>query len=417
MKTSAWLSLLAASTASIPGVVGWGVVGHEIVATIAQIHLHPAVLPSICRILNFTSTNPNEPECHLAPIAGWADRIRYQKRWSASLHYIGALGDHPSDSCIFPGDRGWAEEWVQNDRAGFGGDDDVANEALKFLVHFVGDMHMPLHLTGRDRGGNSVKVKFDGRQTSELALNSDAYMQLTLALDLHSLWDSLLISKSLRTIPHNYTRPLPSRTIEYNLRGTIYDSYIRRIMWEGILGKWEDEVSNWLTCPTSKGSSSSIPSSSSSSSSSGLVSSAWQQAISLWSWMRGPNWSPDDTDDDTLCPYYWATPIHSLNCEIIWPPALDKPPYSRTKFDQLITGHKHGASVEEELAMFDQLASGGSGGPYLELDTPEYAGAIYDQWIIEKLLAQGGIRLAGILNYLFAPLEGNEAGLSLMHNY
>ncbi len=183
-------------------------------------------------------------------------------------------------------------------------------------------------------------------------------------------------------------------------------------MWEGILGKWEDEVSNWLTCPTSKGSSSSIPSSSS-----GLVSSAWQQAISLWSWMRGANWSPDDTDDDTLCPYYWATPIHALNCEIIWPPALDKPPYSRTKFDQLITGHKHGASVEEELAMFDQLASGGSGGPYLELDTPEYAGAIYDQWIIEKLLAQGGIRLAGILNYLFAPLEGSEAGLSLMHNY
>ncbi|KAK0240851.1 phospholipase C/P1 nuclease domain-containing protein [Armillaria nabsnona] len=413
MKTSAWLSLLAASTASIPGVVGWGVVGHEIVATIAQIHLHPAVLPSICRILNFTSTNPNEPECHLAPIAGWADRIRYQKRWSASLHYIGALGDHPSDSCIFPGDRGWAgkkdinvlggvrnttnlvEEWVQNDRAGFGEDDDVANEALKFLVHFVGDMHMPLHLTGRDRGGNSVKVKFDGRQTN-----------------LHSLWDSLLISKSLRTIPHNYTRPLPSRTIEYNLRGTIYDSYIRRIMWEGILGKWEDEVSNWLTCPTSKDSSSSIPSSSS-----GLVSSAWQQAISLWSWMRGPNWSPDDTDDDTLCPYYWATPIHALNCEIIWPPALDKPPYSRTKFDQLITGHKHGASVEEELALFDQLASGGSGGPYLELDTPEYAGAIYDQWIIEKLLAQGGIRLAGILNYLFAPLEGSKAGLSLMHNY
>ncbi len=73
------------------------------------------------------------------------------------------------------------EEWVQNDKAGFGGDDDVANEALKFLVHFVGDMHMPLHLTGRDRGGNSVKVKFDGRQTSELALNFDVYMQLTLA--------------------------------------------------------------------------------------------------------------------------------------------------------------------------------------------------------------------------------------------
>jgi len=26
---------------------------------------------------------------------------------------------------------------------------------LRFLVHFVGDMHQPLHLTGRDRGGNN----------------------------------------------------------------------------------------------------------------------------------------------------------------------------------------------------------------------------------------------------------------------
>ena len=44
--------------------------------------------------------------------------------------------------------------------------DDAANEALKFLVHFMGDLHMPLHLTGRDRGGNSVKVRFGGRITS-----------------------------------------------------------------------------------------------------------------------------------------------------------------------------------------------------------------------------------------------------------
>lgn len=40
--------------------------------------------------------------------------------------------------------------------------------------------------------------------------------------------------------------------------------------------------------------------------------------------------------------------------------------------------------------------------PYLELDTPEYSGKIRDEWVVEKLLAQGGIRLAGVLNYLFA---------------
>lgn len=150
-------------------------------------HLHPSVLPTICNILNFTSTNPSEPQCHLAPIATWADKLRFKMRWSASMHYIGALDDHPSQTCLFPGPRGWAgrsninvlgairndtnilEQWVEDDRRGQGSDeqDYVANEALKFLVHFVGDMHMPLHLTGRDRGGNSDKVLFDGRQTSK----------------------------------------------------------------------------------------------------------------------------------------------------------------------------------------------------------------------------------------------------------
>jgi S1/P1 Nuclease len=105
-------------------------------------------------------------------------------RWSAPLHYIGALGDHPSDTCLFPGTRGWAgkkgnnvlgairnvtgillEDSSSGDGSGEG--DDRDNEALKFLIHFMGDMHMPLHLTGRDRGGNSIKVRFDGRLTSK----------------------------------------------------------------------------------------------------------------------------------------------------------------------------------------------------------------------------------------------------------
>jgi hypothetical protein len=140
----------------------------------------------MCAVLNFTSTNPNEPQCHLAPVATWADKLRYKMRWSASLHYIGALDDHPSQTCVFPGTRGWAgkqdgnvlgairnvtnilEDSVYYSKMGkmSGYPYDTANEALKFLIHFMGDMHMPLHLTGRDRGGNSDKVLFNGRQSS-----------------------------------------------------------------------------------------------------------------------------------------------------------------------------------------------------------------------------------------------------------
>ena len=120
----------------------------------------------MCAVLNFTSADPDAPLCHLAPVATWADRVRFKMRWSAPLHYVGALGDHPSETCLFPGSRGWAgrrgqnvlaavqnvtgilEDWVGVRRAAAVGEgdegDERTNEALKFLVHFLGDMHMPV---------------------------------------------------------------------------------------------------------------------------------------------------------------------------------------------------------------------------------------------------------------------------------
>lgn len=159
-------------------------IGHEIIATVAQMHLHPSVMPILCDILNYKGN------CHLAPVAAWADRIRGlpQYRWTGPLHYIGATDDYPSETCAFPGERGWEgrrninvlsgirnttntlESYMGLRKAGLTteNDEDAAQVALKFLIHFVGDMHMPLHLTGRDRGGNGIKVSFDSRVTSQL---------------------------------------------------------------------------------------------------------------------------------------------------------------------------------------------------------------------------------------------------------
>ena len=82
--------------------------------------------------------------------------------------------------------------------------------------------------------------------------------------------------------------------------------------------------------------------------------------------------------------YAWASPLHELNCEIIWPLALDE----LTPDNANLT-----SDVETEV------------NSYLELDTPEYAGAIKDAWLVEKLLAMGGIRLAATLNYLFTTQD------------
>lgn len=50
-------------------------------------------------------------------------------------------------------------------------------EALKFLVHFVGDLHQPMHMGRKDdKGGNKVDFNWFGRKTN-----------------LHSVWDGALI--------------------------------------------------------------------------------------------------------------------------------------------------------------------------------------------------------------------------------
>ncbi|KAH9038497.1 phospholipase C/P1 nuclease [Lactarius pseudohatsudake] len=374
-----------AGLSSLPRALAWGAAGHEIVATIAQSHLDPQVLDTVCSILasDATSGVRGDAPCYLSTVASWADKIRNHARWSGPLHYVGAVGDHPPDNCLFPGTDGWDGKPLGNVL------DAIQNvtvdprptllrarrrppavpsptsgllKALKFLIHFVGDMHQPLHLTGRDRGANGVKVSFDGRNTN-----------------LHSVWDTSLIAKYLRTIPRNYTRPLPVPALESSFRGAIYDPYIRRIVWEGLgvgrgTGRWETEADSWLACPASSSDS-------------------------------GPQLT---SDSGTVCPYAWGASIHQLNCDVVWSAGLELSAREDDDAHFPNRGHTHGhqcgsGSAEDEVRAWEEVAGRGRGkGDYPELDTPEYAGRIESEWVIEKLLAQGGIRLAGILNALFS---------------
>lgn len=186
MRTSLLSAALVSALASIPVAYGWGAAGHEIVATIAQIHLPKPVLSLVCHILHpnlhaSSSSAEAYPPCHLAPIAAWADsiRMRPQYRYTAPMHYVNAVDDAPPHSCPFPGTHGWQGRPTGNILAALGnqtkvlrefarGDRSVsdAEEALKFLVHWMGDMHQPLHMSGREKGGNGVKVAWNGRVTS-----------------------------------------------------------------------------------------------------------------------------------------------------------------------------------------------------------------------------------------------------------
>jgi len=431
--------------AGISSTFAWGAAGHEIVATIAQIHLHPSVLPVLCDILNPPTSRFSPasyfssayPPCHLASIASWADKVRGSPayRYTAPLHYVGALDDFPGESCAFPGPRGWAGRRDMNVLAAVGNKTAIfadflsgeqglqeGEEALKFLVHFVGDMHMPLHLTGRERGGNGAKVTFDGRVTN-----------------LHSVWDNMLIAQALRTIPSNYSRPFHDAPgVEAHLRGAIYDPYVRRIMHEGFgvgegpsmnAGRFS-EIDEWLSCPSNPGTGARPVWST-------LVG-MLQKAQSVFGFglrlegrselqkrhraMRPKDgretpfakrsWrtemDEDRWDDDVLCPYAWASDIHTLNCELpIWPAELDAKAVSAL-LPEIESHHDCAGDLDAEM----EIDTTGRPRPHpelVELDTPAYAGQIRAQWVVERLLAMAGIRLAGILNGI---VLGSEDGLA-----
>jgi hypothetical protein len=131
------------------------------------------------------------------------------------------------------------EDWTRGEA-----NDGAANEALKFLVHFMKDLHMPLHLTGRDRGGNSDRVFWGGRQTS-LSIPLFYFEQLRPPLPMGR-------PPRRQSHLHNPAELLQAPSLPG--RGartprTIYDSYIRRIMWEGVFQIWSDQVPEWFSCP------------------------------------------------------------------------------------------------------------------------------------------------------------------------
>lgn len=124
---------------------------------------------------------------YLANIASWADQYRGTAagKWSAPLHFIDAE-DNPPSSCDVNYDRdcgssGCSVSAIANytQRAGDGRLSSAhVEEALKFLVHFVGDVTQPLHDEAYAVGGNDIQVTFDGYSDN-----------------LHSDWDTFMPEK------------------------------------------------------------------------------------------------------------------------------------------------------------------------------------------------------------------------------
>ena len=151
---------------------GWGQTGHRIVGEVAERHLSDHAARQIAALLDGDG---------LAELSTWPDDIRSDPSWDRAKpwHFL-SIDDQETLATTARDPQGDVLEALQRLEAVLR--DPQAEraskvEALRFYVHFVGDVHQPLHVGRRgDRGGNSIKVKWF-RQPSNL----------------HSVWDSGLI--------------------------------------------------------------------------------------------------------------------------------------------------------------------------------------------------------------------------------
>jgi hypothetical protein len=178
---------------------GWGQEGHSIVAEIAQRRVEPAALEKIYKLLRseLPGLKGNAP-VSLASIASWADDYRPTHDETRNWHFVDIPYDRdtyrPDEDCrLDPKYGDCAVNAIARARQSLAdctkpNDERVA--ALKFLVHFVGDIHQPLHAISRidpdtgnlDQGGNTIEVTLFDKKT-----------KVYVKTNLHAAWDTDVI--------------------------------------------------------------------------------------------------------------------------------------------------------------------------------------------------------------------------------
>ncbi|CAF1040335.1 unnamed protein product [Rotaria sp. Silwood1] len=166
-KIFSLFSIIILCGALVQDVYSWGLIGHGLVARLAQSQLTDEASHWVKSLVPWYLSG------NLTAVAVWADGILYPDtnpfghpnwQWSRPLHYIntpsGICNYDPSrdcvnDICIEGALRNYSKRVIDAKL-----DDVQHQEALMFLVHYVGDVHQPLHVGfAADLGGNSVRGK------------------------------------------------------------------------------------------------------------------------------------------------------------------------------------------------------------------------------------------------------------------
>jgi hypothetical protein len=189
----------------VQGVMGWGAVGHQAIAQCAQGFLTTKASSVVGTLLQSGQT--------FASISNYADTYRNIAggAWSAPMHYTNVNKgttkySYPQDCpglCVVSALYNYTTRLTKGINA-----QPPEPTNLEWLVHFVADVHQPLHVGyASDSGGNGVTVYWYGSKTN-----------------LHSVWDTSILVKGLGGLSWQQYASQMANTLKNT---TLYNEYAK----------------------------------------------------------------------------------------------------------------------------------------------------------------------------------------------
>ncbi|KJE96873.1 nuclease Le3 [Capsaspora owczarzaki ATCC 30864] len=226
---SAACVVIAVAAFAVRSADAWGAQGHQITAAIAQALLTPEANNYVIRML------PTSDNKSLAVASTWADDIKNQAqwKWTQPLHFIDTpdfacnynynrdcidVGTGTKDACVAGAINNYTGILVN---AGPKDVSELLQDSLKFVDHFIGDIHQPLHVGfTSDLGGNTIEVNYNG-----------------VNVNLHAFWDYSAISNRI--------------DVDFNGDQNAYVNYLLQKIhsgWGGYVAMWNNSC-NAVACP------------------------------------------------------------------------------------------------------------------------------------------------------------------------
>jgi nuclease S1 len=152
----------------------WFMFGHRIVARIAEARLTPRATAAVREILGGQS---------LADVSSWADLVREARPHTKWWHFVNIPLHAAAYDSARDCPRGCIISAIATERADLADPSTTAAdraEALRYLVHFIGDLHQPLHTADNSDRGGTRRVVWLGADST----------------DLHKVWDGQILERS-----------------------------------------------------------------------------------------------------------------------------------------------------------------------------------------------------------------------------